>query len=139
MPIQNGLFQVLDFKVKPFSPVKSNLFIDGYTQNVNHTISTNRGNNDSVYFYYREYISTEELISARGEDVLTIAYVLESSIETPLSAEELEAYAALHTYRDNTTVSNDAGAYMALEYVMDSKKYIDSLAGAGFVDNATVE
>lgn len=58
------------------------------------------------------------------------AYILATPIETTLSEEELAAYASLHTYRDNTTVSNDAGAYMELEYVMDAKKYIDSLVGA---------
>ena len=51
--------------------------------------------------------------------------------ETPLSEEELAAYASLHTYKDNTTVSNDAGAWMDLEYVMDAKKYIDSLVTGG--------
>ena len=60
-----------------------------------------------------------------------ILYVLKISIETPLSEEELVAYAALHTYKDNTTVSNDAGAWMDLEYVMDAKKYIDSLVTGG--------
>ena len=61
---------------------------------------------------------------------INVLYPLETPIETPLSEEELAAYASLHTYRDSTTVSNDAGAYMELEYVMDSKKYIDSLVGA---------
>lgn len=61
---------------------------------------------------------------------------LETPIETPLSEDELAAYDALHTYRDNTTVTNDAGAYMELEYVMDAKKYIDSLI-AGNVPQST--
>ncbi len=70
---------------------------------------------------------------------LHIIYPLATPIETPLSEEELTAYAALHTYRDHTTVSNDAGAYMELEYVMDAKKYIDSLVGSGTILPATVE
>ena len=57
----------------------------------------------------------------------TVLYPIATPIETPLSATELAAYASLHTYRGNTTVSNDAGAWMAMEYVMDTKKYIDSL------------
>ena len=64
--------------------------------------------------------------------------ILQTPIETPLSEEELAAYASLHTYRDNTTVSNDASAYMELEYVMDAKKYIDGLA-TGTIIPATVE
>ena len=62
---------------------------------------------------------------------IEFAYILREPIETPLSEEEFAAYAALHTYKGNTTVSNDAGAWMELEYVMDAKKYIDSLVGTG--------
>ena len=61
---------------------------------------------------------------------IELVYKLETPIERDLSEEELAAYADLHTYRDSTTVSNDAGAYMELEYVMDAKKYIDSLLNA---------
>ena len=60
----------------------------------------------------------------------SVQYVLNAPVETPLSAEELAAYASLHTYRGNTTVSNDASAHMEIEYVMDAKKYIDSLVQA---------
>ena len=69
---------------------------------------------------------------------ITVAYILATPIEKPLSKEELAAYASLHTYRNNTTVSNDAGAWMDLEYVMDAKKYIDSQISAGILE-ATVE
>ena len=54
---------------------------------------------------------------------LTFLYVLSEPIETPLSAEELAAYAALHTNKPNTTVYNDAGADMKLEYVADTKTF----------------
>lgn len=61
----------------------------------------------------------------------TLIGVLVFPIETPLSEEELAAFATLHTYRNNTTVSNDAPAHMEIEYVMDAKKYIDSVIGTG--------
>ena len=70
---------------------------------------------------------------------LTFQYALATPIETPLSEEELAAFANLHTYKDNTTVSNDAGAYMELEYVMDAKKYIDSMISTAGIIPATVE
>ncbi len=63
---------------------------------------------------------------------------LATPIETALTAEEIAAYAALRTYRDNTAVSNDASAHMKLEYVMDIKKYIDSRV-ANAILTATVE
>lgn len=69
---------------------------------------------------------------------VTMLYTLATPIETPLSTEELNAYAALHTYKEFTTVSNDSLAYMELEYVMDAKKYIDSRVTGGIVP-ATVE
>ena len=67
-----------------------------------------------------------------------VFYAVATPTETPLSAEELAAYAALHTSRGTTTVSNDAGAWMDLVYTMDAKKYIDSQISAGILA-ATVE
>lgn len=52
---------------------------------------------------------------AEGNPV-KIAFVFSDPIETPLSAEELAQYAALHTNKPSTTVYNDAGAYMDVEY-----------------------
>ena len=69
---------------------------------------------------------------------IKIAYILARSIEKPLSEEEMAAFASLHTYRDHTAVSNDAGAWMDLEYIMDAKKYIDSLVGTGTIVPARV-
>ena len=59
-----------------------------------------------------------------SENPVTIQYILAVPIETPLPAEDLTAYAALRTYRGNTTVSNDASAHMEIEYAMDAKTYI---------------
>lgn len=70
---------------------------------------------------------------------LVVIYPSATATETALTDEELAAYASLHTYKDSTTVSNDASAHMEIEYVMDAKKYIDSLVGSSFVDTATVE
>lgn len=85
------------------------------------------------------YASTvDELKAILQANPVTFIYQLATPIETPLSAEEIAAYSALHTYRNHTTVSNDASAHMDLEYVMDAKKYIDSLM-AGGIHPATVE
>ena len=89
------------------------------------------------------YFAYDKATLAEFKDWLDVNNVtalcpLAATIETPLTEEELAAYAALHTYKDHTTVFNDAGAYMELEYVMDAKKYIDSLFAGGIVP-ATVE
>ena len=80
----------------------------------------------------------------KGEPIgsATVVYPIAIPIETPLSGEELAAYAALHTSRYGTTVSNDQDAYMDIHYQMDAKKYIDSIVGTGGSSglvNATVE
>ena len=46
--------------------------------------------------------------------------------ETPLTAEQLAAYAALHSLYPATTVTNDEGAGIGIEYVADTKNYIDN-------------
>jgi hypothetical protein len=83
-------------------------------------------------FRYPRSVGEKTLEEAKSDfSGAVVQYILATPIETPLSDEELVAYAALHTYRNSTTVSNDAGAYMELEYVMDAKKYIDSLVITG--------
>ena len=77
------------------------------------------------------FVDKETAISILSVEKPKCMYVLATPIETPLLEEELTAYAALHTYREDTTVSNDAGARMEIEYVMDAKKYIDSLVISG--------
>lgn len=79
-----------------------------------------------------------ELAAYLAEKPIEVQGVLATPVETPLSEEELDAYIALRTYRDHTTVYNDAGAYMELEYVMDAKKYIDGLVTSAILP-ATVE
>lgn len=55
-----------------------------------------------------------------------VVYELATPIETALTDAEITAFKALHSNRPNTTILNDAGAYMAVEYVADTKTYIDN-------------
>ena len=56
----------------------------------------------------------------------SVIYSMSTPIETPLSEAELAAFAALHSVKPTTTILNDSGAHMAVEYVADTKLYIDS-------------
>lgn len=56
---------------------------------------------------------------------LAIVYARVTPIETPLTDVELQAFLALHSNKPTTTVLNDAGAHMVLEYAADPKTYID--------------
>ena len=64
-----------------------------------------------------------------AENPTTLVYVMATPIETPLLAEEIAAYDDLRTYRGHTTISNSGNAHMEIEYVIDAKKYIDSIVG----------
>ena len=58
-------------------------------------------------------------------------YELATPIETPLSAEELAAYRALHTYDGSTVISTPEDvAGLEVKYVADAQKYIDDRLAA---------
>ena len=59
-----------------------------------------------------------------------VQYILAAPIETPLSADELAAYRAMTSHKPNTTLCNDAGAGMAVDYIADTKNYIDKKIAA---------
>ena len=55
-----------------------------------------------------------------------VIYILETPIETPLTSEQISAYKTLHTYKPTTIITNDENAYMKVDYVADTKNYIDN-------------
>jgi hypothetical protein len=55
-----------------------------------------------------------------GTPVGTLQLVCVEPIETPLTAEELAQYAALHTNKPETTVYNDAGVDMEVSYFVSN-------------------
>ena len=70
---------------------------------------------------------------------MTVLTVLPEPIETNLSAEEIAALSALHTYNPTTTISNDAGCDMTAAYVT---QYYQGVGDAMFyrvADNLTTE
>lgn len=100
------------------------------------------GVNTNVIYVHHAVSIAADLASWNAwlsENPMTVIYFLATPIETPLSKDELAAYAKLHTYKNSTTVSNNALAHMELEYVVDSKKYFDSLVSGGSIIPATVE
>jgi len=61
---------------------------------------------------------------------LSLLYQLATPIETPLSPEELTGSTSLTAQYPNTTAFNDAGAGMKMEYIADTKTYIDQRIAA---------
>lgn len=68
-----------------------------------------------------EYLSRLNAVSP-----VNMTYAMETPIETPLTETELAAYRTLHTNKPNTTILNDSGAHMTVEYTADTKLYIDN-------------
>lgn len=79
-------------------------------------------------------------ISSTGELSIgaVVLYQLANDKETDLNHEALATYAALRTHYPNTTVFNDAGAFMKVRYVADTKRYVDNKFNvlAAMVNNA---
>lgn len=76
---------------------------------------------------------------AAGEP-LVVCGILATPIETPIPADELAAYKALRTIAPNTTVYNDAGAGMKVDYAADTKEWVKdaSVAMIGAPENGMV-
>lgn len=84
----------------------------------------------SVYNDMLTDVSTDEAALASFKELLTASggkmLVAIKPTEMPLSEAELATFAALHSVKPTTTILNDSGAHMAVEYVADTKLYIDS-------------
>ena len=78
-----------------------------------------------------EFSSLDAWINLLKSSSVEFIYILKTPIETPLDPEVIEAYKKFHTNYPVTTVINDAGAWIQMRYVADTKAYIDKM----FVQN----
>lgn len=85
--------------------------------------------------YRTAFISWWNAQTEAGNPV-KVLLVLAEPIETPLPAEEIEAFKQLTSYYPVTTITNSEGAEMGVEYVADTKNYIDNKL-ASLVASAT--
>lgn len=67
------------------------------------------------------------LYGAKGESyTVDLLYALATPMETAIDDETLAAYAAMASQKPTTTVYNDVGAGMAVDYIADTQTYIDN-------------
>lgn len=86
------------------------------------------------------FTSPTKAIAYHNGEILDNAYVLyplATPIETPLTAEEIVAFKALRTNYPNTTILNDAGAWMSVKYNADTKTYVENPKTLKLVDSST--
>ena len=61
---------------------------------------------------------------------VTLYFPLPNAASTPIPADEMAAFRAMHSFKPNTTVYNDAGAALHVDYIADTKLYIDKKIAA---------
>lgn len=88
---------------------------------------------NACYFYDKTFrichMNIDDLASFKEWlklNPITLNYILAEPVEIPLSDAEITAFKALHSNKPTTTIMNDCGAYMAAEYIADTKTYIDN-------------
>ena len=84
---------------------------EGFAVNATH---------NRVLFYDSTITSISAWKTRLAAAPINCLFQLATPIETPLSAEELAAYTALHTNYPNTTILNDGGAGMEVKYCTPS-------------------
>lgn len=78
---------------------------------------------------YRDCEGKEAFNEWLTQNEVYVDYILAEPIITDISEEELTQYNALHMNYPNTSIINDSGAYIDVEYVADTKSYIDNTQG----------
>ena len=107
-----------------------------YNENAGTDVDTTDGVrlNRSAGYIIAQYTDIDGTADTIDLDIL---YVLATPIETPLTAEEITAFKALRTNYPNTTILNDAGAWMSVKYNADTKSYVDNRKTLKLVDSST--
>lgn len=113
--------------------------MESYSDQINNYFPSNvffvNGNRDFIYTMPQAmapYFETIDELNAfcvqknTEGNPLTIMYVMDTPIETPLSEEEIAAYRVLHTYDSTTVITpDDALAEVEVDYLVKSKAYIE--------------
>lgn len=81
--------------------------------------------------------TADEMASEMTDHVSHFLLPLIEPIETPLTAEEITAFKLLKTNYPNTTILNDAGAWMSVKYNADTKSYVENPKTLKLVDSST--
>ena len=106
--------------------------------NITSTYSSSWTNTDVPCYFLQEkgqkvvialgkkYCNSMEEMQKVLDAGIDFRYILKTPIEHDLPSEVIEAYKKLHTNYPVTTVLNDVGAGMKVEYVADTKNYTDN-------------
>lgn len=135
-----------------YGPLYDDTIVIAISDRAKGVSSNERGENGNTYRCYTSGTSAIAVlrypISAGVKTVeearadfggATISYILAVPVETDLPDEVIDAFIDyIQSYSGDTVVTNYSGAHMALEYIMDAKKYIDKMISTG-IHEATLE
>lgn len=80
---------------------------------------------NEISLFDERFTSVSQATELLKSDGFELIYISPEPIETDLTAEQLEAYKALHTNYPTTTILNDDNAYMEAVLVADTKNHIE--------------
>ena len=87
-------------------------------------ITNSSQGNTRLLLRYGNMTTLEEYKAWLADNPLHVQYVITKPTITPIDAETLAAYNALHTNKPNTTIYSDSNAGIEAEYTADTKTYI---------------
>lgn len=132
------LFITLSDALYPYSePFKEMFYCDTFlTTNDSGTIPNWQVRKGTAYglapvFKPGDNIDSVDLFRAfLAENPTTILYATEEETFVPISETDQEALSALHTYYPTTVLDNGQGCEMSVQYIADTKAYIDKKISA---------
>ena len=98
-------------------PSGTNPGINGSYKNVNLFVNLGTAIGDNNVTSFKAYLQANPI---------TVLYALSTPIEIPLTPEESAALDALVSYYPTTVISNQQGLDMTVDYIVDTKTYIDN-------------
>lgn len=83
-----------------------------------------------IRFRHKDLTSLDELLSWLDSNQVYICYVLAEPVETALTDDEIFVFKMLHSNYPNTTILNDAGAWIEVAYNADTELFFNNSRGA---------
>lgn len=93
-------------------------------------------NNDMLDDVTTDVSATESLKTMLANTNAKMLVIIEPT-ERPLTVDEIEAFKLIRTNCPNTTILNDAGAWMSVKYNADTKTYVENPKTLKLVDSST--
>lgn len=125
------------YQVASFAKIDRNRLAESLSTHFIYKLSTKEYGNfwfDSVgtdlRFRMSQFNTAEEVKDWLQENEVYFAFPTTEETFAPLSESEQEAMNALHTFRPTTVLDNDQGCEMSVQYIADTRAYIDKKISA---------